>query len=267
METQFKIAQLIFAAALLIVKSGFSQVCYPTSLIDNAHGGNISITYDDQLRPTSVTSNIAQSNIIYSITTETTPDGYKRIFSLKEGNSQMMDFIPNKMAMVYDKSNRLLLMESWTGSSTHETDKFIYNANNQLMTINKDAVGKDPQGKVITDRGRILYAYPNTQTQNPSEVKIFGTVNDKPELKLVERDLLTYDNNKTVPNVTPFPISIFKIYPTNNVITAEITQYTLEPITIKQSYSYTFNENGYPITCSYQFSGSPNTDTFAYACK
>jgi hypothetical protein len=254
---------LIMAFLAFIDASG--QNCFPTMIVNSSMGTTTTVVYDAQNNMTSVTLKTRQGEDSYSVSMEKTPAGTRKIFTLNKTDSSASPFTLAKAILNYDKNNRPVLFEGTTGS-IQSTEKFVYNATGQLAQIDQETSFKDPSGKVSTDKGQVVYVYPNAASKNPSEIKTYGTINDKPGLGLIEHDVLTYDNNKAMSDEFPFSSGPFRTYAANNILTASIT-YVTANTNVKQSYVYTFNSDGYPISKTYTFSGDSTTDTYEYVCK
>ncbi|MGC4023067.1 MAG: hypothetical protein QM734_14545 [Cyclobacteriaceae bacterium] len=256
---------MAIAIATLCGVNVAAQTCYPTQMIDNAHGTTINISYDQNSNITSMSMKSKQFEITYNIITEKTTDGYKRTYTAMNLNPMLAAFTMSKSVLTYDNSNRLRFAEG-SGDAMSGTEKFVYNVRGQLQRIDQEVKYKDPSGKITLEHGRMEYTYPSETTKNPSEIKKFGMVNNNPEPALIEKTILTYDTQKGVVTDLPFDGSSLRTYAVNNVATADIT-YVNSNVNVKQTYTYTYNSNGYPISKTYQFSGAPNTDTFTYNCK
>jgi YD repeat-containing protein len=256
---------LLSILILLTIVNASGQKCYPVTIVDNSQGVTTNVNYDAQHNITSVTVKTSQGQESYSVSYEKNPAGYKKIFSLNKADSAPSPFIMTRNIFTYDKNNRLLAFEG-SSAGLHGTEKFIYNAAGQLLHIDQESTFTDASGKVSTDRGRIDYVYLNTTSRNPSEIKTYGIVNNKPEMELIEDDVLTYDNNKNISDEFPFSSGPFRAYAANNIISANIT-YVTAKTNVKQAYTYTFNSSGYPTSKTYQFSGTSTTDTYSYDCN
>jgi hypothetical protein len=256
---------LSVVAFILLCNVAVAQSCYPTEIIDNAHGTTVTFGYDQNNNVTSMSMKTKQMELDYSIATEKTATGYQRIYTVNNLNPALAAFVMSKSVLSYDNSNRLRLVEG-TGEVMSGTEKFIYNVRGQLLRIEQEMKQKDQSGKVLADHGRIEYTYPSETTKNPSEIKIYGIVNGNPELALIETDVLTYDTQKALITDLPFGGDSMRSYGVNNILTANIT-FVSSNTNVKQSYTYTYNSSGYPASKTYQYSGAANTDTYSYNCK
>jgi len=268
MKTYASRYALFFALLLTpaLIRSAAAQTCYPTSLINASLGTSIAATYDDQHNLTAVAIKAGQMQTAYTVTTEKTATGYRRIFTLGKVDSATAAFSLSKTIATYDKNNRLMLVEG-KSTSMRATEKYMYNASNQLVQIDEENFFKDAAGKEsLADQGQRVYQYPNAITKNPSEIKVYGILNNEPGLKLLEHYVLTYDNQRAVSDEFPFSAGPIRAFSANNILTADIT-YVSAKTNVKQSYKYTFNANGYPISKTYKFSGDDTTDMYSYDCK
>ena len=259
-------AKLFFApliGLLLIAHLAAAQACYLTSIVDASHDITTTISYDDQHQINGVISESGGVTSSYTVTTEMTPTGYTRTCRI-QGDSARVSYTTIKIT--FDKANRIVMTES-SSAMMHVTERFTYNASHQLTQIEQEASFSVPGGAPSKDHSRMVYTYPNSTSGNPSEIKTFGMVNNNPTLALTEDVLLTYDNRKAIPDDFPFSASPFRAYSKNNILTADVTYIVSENVKVKQKYAYTFNDQGYPLTKTYQFSGQSTTDTYEYNCQ
>jgi hypothetical protein len=244
----------------------FAQTCYPTSIMNNSNGNKTNVGYDDKNNIVSLTYTLQSTVTTYSVTIEKTPAGYRKIFITKVDDSPAMAFTPARTVMTYNNPNRLELVEGSNDNGLKVSEKYIYNSNGQLIRIDEESSFKDPSGKISSDHGQITYSYSNTSSKNPTEVNTYGVVNDKPGLGLIEHDVFTYDDKKAMSDEFPFSSGPFRTFAANNILTADIT-YVSSNQKAKQSYTYTYNTNGYPTSKTYIFSGASTTDSYTYLCK
>lgn len=254
----------ISVAGLAICTAALGQTCYPTSIVDSSKKTTTTITYDNQNNIASVSVTMGQFSMTYTATTEKTPTGYKKVFTAKDDGSPMMAYVLTKMTLTYSAANRLQLIEAGNNHGMNGTEKFVYNSNNQLAQIDQNTNYTDPSGKVQADRGQIIFSYPSAASKNPSEIKELGIVNGKPVLEVIQHYVLTYGDGKAMSDEFPFSSGPFRTFAANNVATVNITH---NNDTVKQTYTYTFNEKGFPTSKTYQFSGDNTTDNYAYTCK
>lgn len=241
-----KIAAPLIYLAFFCAASLHAQTCNLSRIIE-ADGDTILISYDANNH----VSSLGRNSVV-----KTNSSGHFLEVIHEEVKTNSL----SRATYKYDNNNNLLVYEQFMGSSTTPAfiTKFTYNSFHQLVEA-QSAVAV----KANFFYGYRVFIYPNTTTKNPTTIKTYSGDAHGKTGNADETITLTYDDKKTIGYINP--LEDFSPFATHNVVSATVSAVGSKPET--ETFTYQYNEQGYPLSRTEKEGGRSFTTTFSYRCR
>lgn len=176
--------------------------------------------------------------------------------------------LPNdagRYTLSYDGNARLSIVDLVFAGGIART-AYAYNGNGQLQRV--DVSIQFDSGPFV-EEAYTLFEYRNSTTRNPSRTTEFTYV-DGVAVEVGTKDY-TYDDKRSITGSSP-ALSVLGIvddfFAENNVTRTVFTSAEDNEFSYGITYTYQYNEHGYPTTVIQQFDGEPSTtSTLTYECR
>lgn len=148
----------------------------------------------------------------------------------------------------YDQNNLLTGQSYFSNTGLERTFTFEYNNSSQLI--------KQTQVDVNGTKATLVYTYPSATSMNPQNMTYY--VND------VLYSFETYEYDTKYPPKLLYP----SIFPHNNLTKFTKANSPTNPPSLTYSYTYQYNDAGYPISSTFSDGLSkPYITTYTYQCN